>query len=131
MWTSRQILRVITSLSPVRILTFTPLSASAAMAVRALSLGGSRNAIEKGQIAFVGDRIGILWNVDRFVSDRHHPEPIGIEPDSFLPGGRKVGLIELAGRAIDLVTGGDCEDFLDRALADEDVLVGSVRDNDR
>jgi hypothetical protein len=43
--TSRQILRAMISLSPVRILTRSPERRNAAIAILALSFGGSRKAI--------------------------------------------------------------------------------------
>ena len=42
-----------------------------------------------------------------------------------------MALIELARRAVDLVAGANREDFLDRAFADEDVLVLPVRHDHR
>ena len=79
----------------------------------------------------VGDRVSILRGVQRLVRHRHDAEAIGVERDSLFLGGCEMAFIKLAGRTIDLVAGADREDFLDRALADEDMLVSSVREDNR
>ena len=86
---------------------------------------------EQRQVALVGDGVGRLVGGHHLVGHSHDPEPVRIERDRLLFGRRKVACIEQTCRSVDLVARTDREDLLHRPLADEDVLVGPVRHDDR
>src|SRR6516162_1481242 len=127
-FTSWQTFRVMTSLSPVRIFTRTPLPASAAIAAAALSLGGSRKAMYPSKIRSRSSaaEYAVCEASSLLVGHGHDAETVRIECDRLFLCGCKVAFIEPARRSVDLVARADCENFLDRPLAYEDVLVRPV-----
>ena len=84
---------------------------------------------EQREIALVGDGIRRFRVVDLLVSDGDNAKAVLVERDGFFLGRGEVAFVERALRAVDLISGGDRENFLDRAPADENVLVVPVRDH--
>ena len=131
--TSWQILRVTMSLSPVRILTCTPLALSVAMAAAAglLRRIEERDVAHEGEAGLVGDRIGGLRRRHLLAGDRDHPEPVGVEVGGGLLGGGEMARIERAGLAADGIVRAGREHLLDRALADQDMGAVVAGEHDR
>jgi len=84
------------------------------------------NVPEQDQVALVGGRIDGLRGVERLVGHGHDTKTVRIERDRLFLCGGEVAFVEPAGRSVDLVSRTDCENFLDRPLANEDVLVRSL-----
>ena len=82
---------------------------------------------QQRQAAFLRHRIARLGAGDLFIGDRHDAKPIRVERPCFLPRLFPQLRIEFSRLAVEFAIGAGRDEFLDGALANEQVLAGRAR----